>query len=196
MGPLAHVPLAVFLMGMRHRGHALHRHGSDAASRDVPLFPGSRGVIGCSCDRRFDRGSAADVPVAGGSGRDGLAEVLRRSADGRRNTAHALHRHGRGDFPCPCSTVGNMSHAVEISLLGTVVISLLHYDGSRLYHSDIASWRAASPARLQTKTPHGRRPEAARKNLAYTRGTLTPYAAFLGDRRLDLGNRSEYRRGG
>lgn len=50
--------------GNWNRGHALYRHGGDAAARHVPLFTRVRDSLGYPCNRHFVGGTLADIPFA------------------------------------------------------------------------------------------------------------------------------------
>jgi HPt (histidine-containing phosphotransfer) domain-containing protein len=93
--------------GNPDRSDALHRDGSDAVARDVPLFSRNGGFV-----HRPRNGDCVDCPVANpnaerdavqclaktGLAKTGLAETDERRPDGSGDSRHALQRDGGSHF--------------------------------------------------------------------------------------------------
>ena len=83
---------------MRHCGHALHRHGSDAIAGKVHLFD-RHGCLLCGAGNSYlGRSTLSDISVPRRFTLMGLAKGRQRSDYGCGHPSDALHRHGCGEL--------------------------------------------------------------------------------------------------
>ena len=85
-----------FFMGAGIAGHALHRHGRDAASGHVPLFSRDRRNFHRCGNFDFFRCPAAGISFSRGNEIGRLAKSPERGSHGSGDPGHALHGNGSG----------------------------------------------------------------------------------------------------
>ena len=99
--------------GRWHRHHALHRDGSHATARDVPLVYDAGGSLRGPCCGYFLRRFIADVLFPAGYLRVELAQTFECSRDGRGDSRHALHGNGGRKFYAFCIRDGAMESGLR-----------------------------------------------------------------------------------